>query len=73
MNNEEAVELANKLKKKKYTIDAGNFDLGYFTYGDKGYEQKYRMKMGLPFEYYNYVPNWEGRLLGFGLCWEVFF
>ena len=73
-NNEEAVEMAIKLTKKAYpTINTRNFDLGSFDWNDKGYEQKFRMKMGLPFKYYNYVPDWGKRLSGFGLCWGSIF
>ncbi len=69
-NSEEATQMAIKLTKKAYpTINTRNFDLGSFAFGDKGYEQKFRMKMGLPFEYYYSVPDWEIRFLAFGFCW----
>lgn len=61
INNEQAVKDAAELTKVKYpTINTRNFDLGRFDCCDEGYEQKFRMKMGLPFEHYNEVPNWIG-------------
>tara|TARA_B100000963_G_scaffold316476_1_gene296330 strand:+ start:5316 stop:5888 length:573 start_codon:yes stop_codon:yes gene_type:complete len=64
--NSEAVEIAFKLVDKDYSL--GSL---YTPYLFSNKREKFKYLLGLPFEYYNKVPDWIGRFSAFASCWVV--
>ena len=69
VNTDAVKDLIMFAKEENITIDTRDFDLGFFDYSYEGYSEEFKMNLGLPFKYYNWVPNWKGRFLAFALCW----